>query len=342
MGLCRTCFAIFLAIGAAASAQKRPFDVDGLLRLKRIAEPQLSPDGKLVAFTVMTVDVSANTKPKQIWIVPVEGGQAPRQITREGSSNERPRWTPDSKSILFVSNRTGSQQIWSMDPDGTNPKQLTTIATESSGLTISPDGKRIVFLSSVFPECTDEACNKRRLDEEAASKLKARVYTTLLYRHWSEYQGKRRSHLFSANIDGSVVKDLTPGNRDIPPFSLGGPDDYTIAPDSKEVAFVMNADENLAVSTNSDIFVAPIEGGGELRKITNNLGADNSPSYSPDGKYLAYRSQTKAGYESDQLHLDVGFQTIFLRHRGPRTPQRPADRSHRWGLSPCDHWPYLD
>jgi len=305
MGLCRTCFAISLIFGVAASAQKRPFDVDGLLRLKRIAEPQLSPDGKLVAFTVMTVEVSANTKPKQIWIVPVDGGQAPRQITREGSSNERPRWTPDSKSILFVSTRSGSQQVWSMDPDGTNPKQLTSIATEASGVTVSPDGKRIVFLSSVFPECIDDACNKRRLDEEAVSKLKARVYTTLLYRHWNEYQGKRRSHLFSANIDGSVVKDLTPGNRDIPPFSLGGPDDYTISPDSKEVAFVMNADENLAVSTNSDIFVTPIEGGGELRKITNNMGADNSPSYSPDGKFLAYRSQSKAGYESDRWRLVV-------------------------------------
>ena len=302
MGLLRASFA-FLLLSTALVAQKRPFDVDALLRMKRIAEPQLSPDGKWVAFTVMTVDVTANTKPKQIWIVPVEGAEMPRAITREGS-NERPRWTPDSKSILFVSTRGGSQQIWSMNPDGTNAKQVTKIATEASGVTISPDGKRIVFLSSVYPDCTDDACNKRRLDEENASKLKARVYTSLLYRHWNEFQGKRRSHLFTASIDGSGARDLTPGNRDVPPFSLGGPDDYAISPDSKEVAYVMNGDENLALSTNADIYTVPIEG-GEAKKLTTNTGADLSPSYSPDGKSLAYRSQTKAGYESDRWRLVV-------------------------------------
>ncbi len=302
MGQLRAILAV-LFLGAALFAQKRPFDVDAMLRLKRIAEPQLSPDGKWVAFTVTTVDVAANTKPQQIWIVSVEGNEPARPMTREGS-NERPRWMPDTKSILFVSTRGGSQQIWSMDPDGGNAKAVTRIATEASGVTISPDGKRIVFLSSVYPDCADEACNKRLLDEEAASKLKARVYTSLLYRHWNQYQGKRRSHLMTAAIDGSGIRDLTPGNRDVPPFSLGGPDDYAISPDSKEVAYVMNGDENPAVSTNSDIYTVPIEG-GEAKKITSNPGADLSPSYSPDGRMLAYRSQTKAGYESDRWRLVV-------------------------------------
>jgi dipeptidyl aminopeptidase/acylaminoacyl peptidase len=301
----RRCALLTLVFAASTvlMAQKRPFDIDAMLRLKRIAEPQLSPDGKMIAFTVTTVDVTANTKPKQIYVVPLEGGDAPRQITREGS-NERPRWTPDSKYILYVSTQGGSQQIWRMEPNGLGAKAITSIPTEASGVSVSPDGKRLVFLSSVYPECLDEACNKRRLDEENASKLKARVYTSLLYRHWNEYSGKRRSHLMSCSIDGGPVKDLTPGNRDVPPFSLGGPDDYTIAPDSKEVAFVMNGDENLATSTNSDIYVVPIEG-GETKKITSNTGADLSPAYSPDGKWLAYRSQAKAGYESDRWRLVV-------------------------------------
>lgn len=307
MPLFRRCRRVVLltlvCVVGIAFGQKKPFDLTAMLRLNRISDPQLSPDGKMVAFTVMTIDVAANTKPRQIWIVPLEGGGEPRQLTREGN-NERPRWTPDSKSILFVSTRSGAQQIWSMEPDGSKPKQLTSIVTEASGVTISPDGKRMIFLSSVYPDCLDEACNKRKLDEEAASKVKARVYTSLLYRHWTEYQGKRRQHLMSAAIDGGDVKDLTPGPRDVPPFSLGGPDDYAISPDSREVAYVMNGDENLATSTNADIYVVPLEG-GESKKITNNPGADLSPAYSPDGKYLAYRSQTKAGYESDRWRLTV-------------------------------------
>ncbi len=295
-----------------AFGQKRPFDVDALLQLKRVSDPQLSPDGKLVAFTVTTVDLAANKKPSQIWIVPLDGDVPPRPLTNSGS-NERPRWTPDSKSIVFVSSRGGSQQIWSMNPDGGNARQITNLATEASGVTVAPDGRKIVFLSSVYPECAtaavenkhDDACNKRKLDDEAASKVKARIYTSLLYRHWNEWQGLRRSHLLTCSIDNcSATKDLTPVNRDIPAFSLGGPDDYAISPDSKEVAFVMNADDNQATSTNTDIHVVSIDG-GEIKKITSNPGADVSPQYSPDGLFLAYRSQAKAGYESDRWRLTV-------------------------------------
>jgi dipeptidyl aminopeptidase/acylaminoacyl peptidase len=168
----------------------------------------------------------------------------------------------------------------------------------------APNGKKILFTSEVYPDCPDDACNKTRLDEESKSKVKARSYTTLLYRHWTNWQSKRRSHLMVVDVEGSAVKDLTPGNRDVPPFSLGGPDDYAISPDSAEVAFVMNADPVLATSTNTDIYVVSING-GEPKKITSNPGADASPLYSPDGTMLAYRSQQRAGYESDRWRLMV-------------------------------------
>ena len=296
-------FASAMLFSQQIFAQKRPFDVDALLKLKRISEPQISPDGKLVAFTVQTVDVTQNTKPKHIWTVPLDGSGTPRQLTRDGS-NERPRWTPDAKKIIFTSTRSGGSQVWSMDREGNNAEQLTRLSTEATGVLVSADGKRIVFLSSVYPDCADDACNKARIDAEAASKLKARVYTSLLYRRWNEWGGKRKSHLFSAGIDGSSPKDLTPGNRDVPPFSLGGSDDYAISPDSAEVAYVVNNDENLALSTNSDIYVVPIAG-GEAKRITTNPAADNSPAYSSDGKYLAFRSQQRPGYESDRWRLIV-------------------------------------
>src|SRR5579864_7688888 len=158
----------------ALVAQKQPFTVDTMMKLARIGEPVLSPDGTQVAFSVQTVDLDKNTKPTQVYVAPVQGG-APRQLTVEGSTNERPRWSPDSKQIFFVSNRSGSSQVWVMNADGSNAHQVTRIAAEAQGILVSPDGKKIVFLSSVFPECgADDACTQRKLDEEAKSKVKAR------------------------------------------------------------------------------------------------------------------------------------------------------------------------
>ena len=284
-------------------AQKQNFDVHALLRIARIADPQISPDGRLVAFTVQTIDLENNRKPRHIYTVPVTGG-TPRRITLAGNLNDRPRWSPDGKRIAFISDRGGSAQVWLMNPDGAGSRQVTNLATEAGGVIYSRDGANLLFTSEVYPDCPDDACNQQRLKAEETSKVKARAYTRLLYRHWDRWQGKRRSHLFVVPVEGGVPKDLTPGDRDVPPFSLGGGDDYAVSPDGQEVCFVMNPDPVLATSTNSDLFVVPITG-GEMRRITINLGADNSPAYSPDGKYLAYRTQLRSGYESDRWRLAV-------------------------------------
>jgi dipeptidyl aminopeptidase/acylaminoacyl peptidase len=238
----------------------------------------------------------------QVWIVPLEGG-APRQITQDGESNQRPRWSPDSKRIAYLSDRGGSSQIWMMDPDGGNAKQVTNLATEADGHLFSPDGKNLVFTSAVYPECgADDACNQKNLDAEKAGKVKARIYTELLYRHWNAWQGKRRSHLLVTPVAGGAIRDLTPGTRDVPPFSLGGSDDYDISPNGQEVCYSMNADPVPAASTDSDLYVVSIAGGQPV-KITITPGADSNPRYSPDGKYLAWRAQLRAGYESDRWRL---------------------------------------
>ena len=182
-----------------------------------------------MAFTVQSVDLDQNTKPKQIFLVPTDGG-APRQITTQGTDNERPQWSPDSKMIAFISNRSGSSQVWAMKADGSDARQVTSLSTEASGVLFSPDGKKLLFLSQVYPDCSDDTCNRTRLDAEKTSKVKARSYTTLLFRHWTEWQTKRRSHLMVVDSSGGPVKDLTPGDHDVPPFSLGGPDDYAMAP----------------------------------------------------------------------------------------------------------------
>lgn len=302
------------SLSVALAANKPPFTFDAMMKLARISDPQLSPDGKLVAFAVQTVELPSDTKPTQIFVVPLNGG-TPRQLTHDGTQNSRPRWTPDSKRILFMSNRGTNSQIWSMAPDGSDAKAVTNLPTEAQGETISPDGKLLLFTSLVYPSCApnratpgfeyDSDCNKRNLDQEGASKMHARVYTHLLYRHWTDYKGTRRSHLLIQPIDGSAKpKDLTPGDRDVPPFSLGGPEAYTFSPDSTEITYTSNTDPDLSTSTNSDLFTIPVAG-GEPRRITNNPGADEGPLYSPDGRYLAYRTQIRSGYESDRWRLAV-------------------------------------
>ncbi|MBV9300733.1 MAG: S9 family peptidase [Acidobacteriaceae bacterium] len=293
---------------------KAPFTFDAMMKLVRIDDPQLSPDGKLVAFTAQTIDVAGDKKITQIYVVPVEGG-GPQQLTKEGSSNTRPRWTPDSKRILFISDRSNGQQVWSMTPNGSDQKSVTNVPTGADGVTISPDGKLILFVSDVYPGCEpanassgveyDPACNKTNLDQEAASKMNARVYTALLYRHWTQYEGKRRTHLLVQRSDGSgKIWDLTPGDPNTPPFSLGGPEQYAFSPDSVDVTYVAITDSDPSTSTNSDLFTVHATG-GEAKRITTNPGADQGPLYSPDGKYLAYRTQIRGGYESDQWRLAV-------------------------------------
>src|SRR5258706_1227819 len=256
IGNMRRIAALFLLVAPLLTAQKLPFDVRALLELQRISDPQISPDGRTVAFTVQTVDVGNNRKPSQIYIVPTDGG-TPRLIANTGLVNERPRWSPDSKRIAFISDRGGSSQIWIVNADGSVATQITRLSTEAGGVLFSPDGKSLVFTSDVYPDCSDDACNQSRIDDETKSKVKARIYTSLLYRHWTKWQGKRRSHLLVTTPGGAPPRDLTPGDRDVPPFSLGGPDDYSISPARSEAFYVSVADPP-ATHTNSDLFVGPI------------------------------------------------------------------------------------
>ena len=242
-----------------------------------------------------------------------------------------------------------------MNADGSGASQITRLATEASGETVSPDGKYLVVTSDVYPECgADDACNAKQHEADANNKVKARLITTLLYRHWTSWQGDTRSHLLSISLADGKAVDLTPGDKVVPPFSLGGPDDYAISPDGAEVCFSMNSDPVPAISTNNDLYVVPI-GGGDAHKITANPGADNSPQYSPDGRYIAYRSQARAGYESDkwrlvvldrpigqtefadrrdrpvggEFHMGARFEAAVFRRGGSRTPGDSVCRGGR-------------
>src|ERR1700682_4921530 len=293
-----------------ASSGKRPFTFEDMMALKRVGDPVISPDGRWVMFSAVDVDLQTNKKTSHLWIVPLAGGDA-RQITSHVAGETRGRWSPDGKKFLFVSTRDGSSQVWVSDFNSVtgntvgNLRKITNISTEADGALWFPDGKSILFTSEVYPECNgDDACNKAKDDAHSASKVKAMVFDRLFYRHWNHYTSFQRSHLFVISAEGGTARDVTPGDHDVPPFSLGGQDAYAISPDSEEVAFTSNHDAVEAISTNNDIFVVPVSGGAP-KKLSTSPGSDSTPLYSPDGRFLAWRMQARAGYESDRFRLAI-------------------------------------
>jgi dipeptidyl aminopeptidase/acylaminoacyl peptidase len=299
---------VFVQLSAQPAA-KKPFTFEDMMSLKRIGGPAVSPDGKWVLFAAVDVDLKENKRTSHLWVVPVTGGVA-RQLPPTPAGESGGRWSPDGKSYLYLSSTDGGAQIWVSGFDSASgvpsgaAKKITSISTEADGAIWSPDGKNIVFTSEVFPGCMDDACNKFSDQERANSKVKAMVFEHLLFRHWNHYGSGKRSHLFVVPAEGGIAKDLTPGDHDVPPFSLGGQDPYAVSSDGKEVAFTSNWDEVGATSTNNDIFVVPITG-GEPKKLSTSPGSDSTPLYSPDGKWLAWRMQKRAGYESDRFRLVV-------------------------------------
>jgi len=285
-------------------AAYKPFTIEDLLSINRVSDPQISPDGRWVAYTIAVTDKPANKRNTQIYLVPIEGG-SPKQLTQGPASCMSPRWSPDGRRLAFVSARDGAQQIWTAEVNGGAVKKVTTVSTGADGPIWSPDGNWIAFTSDVYPECSNDECNARKLKESEDNKVKAKVLTGLLFRHWTEWKDGKRGHILVVAAGGGAARDLTPGDYDAPPFSLGGPDDYAFSPDSKELAFARNTDKVGATSTNGDIFVVPVSG-GEARRITGgNLADDLSPQYSPDGRYLAYRAQSIPGFESDRWQLKI-------------------------------------
>ncbi|MDQ6809881.1 MAG: S9 family peptidase [Verrucomicrobiota bacterium] len=348
---CKTLI-VLLAFAGSAFAQtsppqmssvagKRPFTFEDMMKLKRIGGFTVSPDGKWVVFDCVDVDLEKNTKVAHLWIVAADGKGESRRLNQTPNHEERPRFSPDGKRLIWTSKATDPSQIWmcnfTPESGGLNgvPHQVTNLSTGGDGGIWTGDGKNVVFLSSVYPDVKTDAENKQRDEEIAKSKVKAKVFTKLLYRHWTGYTENKRSHLFvvpalsEAGMPESVPsRDLTPGDHDVPPFNLGGQDMYAVSHDGQELAYTSNIDEVEATSTNNEIFIVPIAGGigqsgSDPKKISTSPGSDTTPVYSPDGKYLAWRSMARAGYEADKEAL-----LVFERDNSQTRNQTPDwDRS---------------
>lgn len=298
--------AIALALGLLVSSSpaqtKRAFTIEDLYKVKNVDDPQYSPDGKKIAFVVQESRLEEGTSLTDIYLIDADGRNL-RQLTNDRATDNHPRWSPDGKTLYFVSTRKNGSQLWALPVDGGEPKQLTDIGYGVNSPLVTPDGKKVVFSADVFPECgANEECNKKNEDGLARGPLHAIMADHLLYRHWTEWKEGKRTHVFVHEFATGKTVDLTPGDFDAPAFSLGGTG-FTLSPDGAEVCYVSNHDSVEALSTNKDLWIVPLAGGTPQNSTASNKASDSDPAYSPDGRYIAYRMQAVPGYESDRFRL---------------------------------------
>jgi len=298
---------MILCIAWAAFAQeKKPLVFEDFMDLKRLESCALSPDGKWIAYNARTYSLESNTFVSNIFVASMDG-KINRQVTTD-KKNMSPVWAPDGKSIAFVSNRDGSFQIYTITPEGGEPKKVTNLSTEISygnGIVWSSDGKLIAFTSDVYSDCPSDSCNKAENDARDASKVKAQIVERLPFRVWDSWKDDKRSQLFVVEVSSGKIRDLIQGDFDVPPIDLGGHLDFVFSPDSKNMAFTMNTEPNIAWSTNNDVFLISLSEPDRYKTISVSLGNDNQPVYSPDGKYIAFNSMARAGFEADQTELMI-------------------------------------
>jgi dipeptidyl aminopeptidase/acylaminoacyl peptidase len=297
-----------LILAAVSSlADPHPFSVHDMLAMERISDPAVSPDGKRVVFTVRETDVEANKGRTDVWIANVDGTGVKR-LTDDPANDSSARWSGDG-AVLFLSTRSGSSQVWKLAPEGGAPEQLTKLPLDVEGFVPVPGGKRLLLVLDVYtdlPRDTVIAETAARDEARSKSKVKARIFDSLPFRHWDSWEDGKRTHVFGWTIGAGEPVDLMSGfDGDAPTKPFGGTEEIAISPDGGTVVFACQmAKQDMMWTTNVDLYAAPCDGSALPRCITTaNLATDNQPRFSPDGKVLAYLAMARPGYESDRTRI---------------------------------------
>jgi dipeptidyl aminopeptidase/acylaminoacyl peptidase len=304
-------------LAASDNAPSRPFTARDLVMLERVSDPQAAPDGSSVAFSLRETDLPANKGRHSIWRLSLrEQNAQPQRLTAQGSNSDTPRWSPDGKTLFFLSSRSGSTQVWRLDAGLGEARQVTSLPLDVNNFVIAPDGKRLALSLDVFTDCADLACSKKRLDDKAAAKSSGTVYDKLFIRHWDTWSDGRRSQLFIADLDEAGTVSAAPRwitrgiDGDVPSKPFGDESEYCFSPDGRTVYFgVRIAGDSEPWSTNFDIYAVPADGGGAPRNLTaDNPAWDAYPMVSRDGGKLYYLAMKRPGFEADRfgvMELDL-------------------------------------
>lgn len=293
-------FLIFIFPLLVFGQQKRAITVDDLWAMQRINSFDVNSGGNMIVFSATSYSFEKNKGNSDIFIINTDGTGLKAVKNSEVNESE-PQFTPDGKSISFIK----SGQLFTCGLNGEDEKQITDFYPGVSGAEWAPGSENFIFASSVYPGCSTPECDKEKDEEAENSTVKAEIFDELMIRHWNVWRGKKRSHLFTCNANTKVIKDLYPEvTNEIPPLALGSSNDYSFSHDGDEVAFTSNSDKVEAVSTNNEVYILKLNGQDEKPvKISVSEGNDNQPVYSPDGRFIAFCSMKRAGFEADKQNI---------------------------------------
>lgn len=300
----------YFAPDTAHAQQRRAFTVQELVRLKRVSEPALSPDGRTVVFTLRETDLEANRGRTDLWSLDITTkGALPRRLTSDPANDTSAQWSADGRDVYFLSTRSGSSQVWRLGMNGGEAEPVTNVALDVGTFKLAPTGTQLAITVEVFPDCADFACTQARLEAEKKSRSTGMTHERLFIRHWDAWADGRVSRLFAYSlkdglVDGGPVALSAALDADVPAKPFGDAGDYAFSPDATKIVFAakLKGSEE-AWSTNFDIYEVS-SAGGEPRNLTrDNPAWDAQPIYSPDGSMLAWRAMTRAGFEADRFHV---------------------------------------
>ncbi len=298
------------AARALAAQGAAPFTLEDLDALKRVTDPQVSPDGRFVVFVQRETDLDANKGRTSLWLLPlVTPGAQPQRLIDAASSASSPRWASDSRTLYFLSTASGSSQVWRLMLGDRAAQRVTDYPLDVGSLKVSPRGDRLALTMEVFPDCPTLACTRARLDARGKDKANARTYERIFVRHWDSWSNGTRSHLFTARLTpGGTTEppvDVSRGfDADIPGKPFGGDEDFAFSPDGSTLVFSARiAGRDEPWSTNFDLFLTAVDGSAAPVNLTaDNPAWDAQPVFLADGD-LAWLAQERPGFESDRFHI---------------------------------------
>ena len=303
-GLALAC--TFSTAAAAADVARTAFTAQDLVTLKRLSDPQVSPDGQRVVYALRSTDMAANRGRTDLWLIDLaQPNAAARQLTTHAANDSNPRWSADGRSVYFLSTRSGSSQVWRLPLDGGEPQQVTSWPVDVNALQLSPDGTRIAVSMDVYPDCADLACTAAR--DANKPKASGRSYDQLFVRHWDRWEDGTLAQLYTAALKadgtaGDPVSLMHGLKANVPSRPSGGDEEFTFSPDGKRMVYsARRADRSESWSTNFDLYEVAADGSGAARNLTAaNLAWDTQPVFLADGS-LAYLAMKRPGFEADRF-----------------------------------------
>jgi dipeptidyl aminopeptidase/acylaminoacyl peptidase len=326
------CALLALPVCSFGADSKHPFSVEDLVRVTRVSDPVLAPDGRTVAFVARETDMPANRGRQDLWSLDLSTkGAQPRRLTTDPENDHSPQWSADGRYLYFLSARSGSTQVWRLATNGGEAEQVTDLPIDVGSFRVAPNSLRLAATLDVFADCADLKCTAERLEQTAESKSTGRVYDRIFARHWDTWSDGRVSQLFVLKLENGGAVDpvsLTATlDADVPSKPFGDAGEYTFSPDSSRLVFSARVKgKSEPWSTNFDLYEVAVDG-GELRNLTaDNPAWDTQPVFSADGSMLAWRAMTRPGFEADRFHIVVADQKTGERRALTQGWDRSVDR----------------